>query len=148
MSKHLSTTITLPIERALQLRAIAAAHGMSLIEVICKHIDSEIRAGVIPDEIPGFRIEIVNGLIEFEIQGKTIALTTREASQIADSFEEDEPYCYLQLEKSDLLFQVNRRGRGLIARFVLNNKRNWTRQSLSRSTARDLARLLRTVLKQ
>ena len=30
MSKTRSTTITLPLERASQLRAIAAAHGLSL----------------------------------------------------------------------------------------------------------------------
>lgn len=161
MSKRPSPTITLPIERKLQLRDIAAAHGLSLTEYLCKHIESEIRAGVIADKIPGFRVEAVNGFIEFELQSRTITLTMHEAGEVANALEETDPYCWLELENKTLHLEIRRRGRGLVVRFLGSEKMRkwsrrglsrstipWTRQGLSPATARDLARLIRTALKQ
>jgi hypothetical protein len=160
MSKRQTTTITLPTERALQLRAIAKKRGLSLPELIRKYIESEIKAAVITDVIPGFRVEVIDGIIEFELQGRTIALTKHEAGHIADALEETDPYCELKLENDSLFFEIRRRGRGLVVRYCGHEKfwqwhrKNlsrstipWNRQGLSPSTARDLAKLFRAVLK-
>jgi hypothetical protein len=161
MSKRPSMTITLPSERASQLRAIAAKHGLSLTKLLCKYIESEIRAGVILDEVPGLRVEVVNGVIEFELQGRTITLTKHEAAEIATALEQADPDCWLELENNSLYFAIRRRGRGLVVRFLGSEKMRqwsrkglsastipWTRQGLSPSIAGDLARLFRTALKR
>jgi hypothetical protein len=155
-------SISLPSERASQLRAIANKRGLSLTELIRKYIESEIKAGVIADVIPGFRVEVVNGLIEFEIPGRTITLTKKEAGEIAGYLMAGgTTYWCLELEKSNLYLEIHRRGRGLVIRFLEKEKMRqwqrkglskstipWSRQGLSPSTASDLARLFRTVLKQ
>lgn len=48
-----TTTIRLPKVRADQLRAIAAAHGRSLVEQIEAWIHAEIEAGIIGPDLPG-----------------------------------------------------------------------------------------------
>jgi len=157
--KRQATTITLPTERASQLRAIAKARGVSLTELVCNYIESEIRAGVIADEIPGFRVTAVKGVIKFEIQDITLTLTTREAAEIADSLGQADPYCRLELENDETLLEIMRRGRGLVVRFCGHDElKQWYRKGLSRSTipwfrrglslstARDLAKLFETAL--
>lgn len=57
----------------------AGSDGLSLTELIYKHVESEIRASVIPDGVTGFRVKVVNEFIKFELQGRTFALTTHEA---------------------------------------------------------------------
>ena len=155
-------TISLPIERASQLRAIAKKRGLSLTELIRKYIESEIKAGVVADVIPGFRVEAVNGLIEFEIPGRTITLTKKEAGEIAGYLMAGgTTYWCLELEKSNLHLEIHRRGRGLVIRFLEKEKMRqwqrkglskstipWSRQGLSQSTANDLARLFGAILKQ
>lgn len=161
MAKRQATTITLPTERASQLRAIAAAHGLSLTDLIRTYIEGEIRAGVIPDEVPGFRVSVVNGLIEFELQGRTIAFTMKEASTVADALEQTDPDYGINLENGELQLQICRRGRGLVIKYCDSEKMRqwsrkhlsastipWTRRGLAQSTARDLGRLFRTALKQ
>ena len=161
MSKNRSTTITLPFERASQLRDIAAKRGLSLTKLIYRYIKSEIRAGTIPDEVPGFRVEAVGGFIEFNIQGRKIALTKKEAGEIANALTDPDSYFSLELENKKLHLEIRRRGRGLVVRFLEDEKmRQWSRRNLSRSTipwtcqglslstALDLARLIRIVLKQ
>lgn len=161
MGKRHATTITLPTERASQLRAIAAARGVSLTDLVCNYIESEIRAGVIPGDIPGFRVTAVNGSIGFGIQDRMLTLTMREATEIADSLGQADPYCRLDLENDEILLEIMRRGRGLVVRFCGHDElKQWSRKSLSRSTipwcrrgfslstARDLARLFQTVLNQ
>lgn len=161
MSKRQTTTITLPFERGSQLRAIAAARGLSLTELICRYIESEVQAGAIPDEVPGFRLRVVSGFIEFSIQGRTITLSKKEAGEVAKALADVDPYCRLELENNNLHLEIRRRGRGLVIRFLASEKMRqwsrqglsqstipWTRQGLSLATARDLARLIRTVLKQ
>jgi hypothetical protein len=161
MRKSRSTTITLPLERVSQLRSIAAARGLSLTELIYRYIESEIRAGAIPDEVPGFRIEVVRGRIELNIQGRTITLSKTEGGEIANALSDVNPYCSLELENGNLHLEIRRRGRGLVVRFLKRAKMQqwsrqglsrstipWTRQGLSHSTARDLARRFRAVLKQ
>ena len=155
-------TISLPSERALQLRAIAKKRGLSLTELIRKYIESEIKAGVIADVIPGFRVEVVNRLIEFEIPGRTITLTKKEAGEIAAYLMAGgTTYCWLELEKSNLYLEIHRRGRGLVIRSLEKEKMRqwrrtnlsrstipWSRQGLSQSTANDLARRFGAILKQ
>lgn len=52
------TVIRLPVERADQLRAIAQAHGLTLVETIERWIAQEIAAGTIPPDLPGVVIRI------------------------------------------------------------------------------------------
>ncbi len=162
MSKRQATTISLPNERASQLRAIATARGVSVTELICNYIESEIRAAVIPHDIPGFRVTVVKGLVKFEIPGRKITLTMREVTEIADILEQPDRWYELTiLENGKHAFEIRRRGRGVAIRFCEHEKfREWSRRGLSRSTipwfrrglspstARDLARQFRAVLKQ
>lgn len=160
MPKSRSTTITLPTERAVQLRAIALAHGLSLTELLCKLIESEIKAGVITDDVPGFRLEKVGGIIEFQVQKKTIRLTFQEADAIACALEQDDPDYWHTTNRDKLHLKIRRQGRGLAFRFCEEDAMRawsrkglsastipWVRQGLSLATALDLARLFRNTLK-
>lgn len=157
MRKGRTSTISLPIERASQLRSIAAAHGLSISELMRKYIEAEIEAGVIANTVPGFRVAAVNDLIEFEIPGRTIILTRKEAVEIAGYLKSggtcNSP---IELEKCDLHIEIHLRGRGLVIRSLEKARMRtwrgtglsrstipWSRLGLSQSTARDLAQLLR-----
>jgi hypothetical protein len=79
-------------------------------------------ARVIPDEVPGFRVEVVSGFIEFNIHGRKITLTKKEAGEIANALADVDPRCWLELENKNLHLEIRRRGRGLVVRFPWKRK--------------------------
>lgn len=156
MKKARSMTITLPIERGAQLRAIALAHSLSVTELIRKFIETEIIAGVITDDIPGYRIRAINGCIEFELPGRALTLTKKEADQIAGAFETGGSTWCLELEYAPFLLEIGPRGRGLVIKLIeykiFRRSRGpryeapWFRKGLSQTTANNLARQFRVAL--
>ena len=114
MASRPISTITLPTERMAQLNAIAKARGLSLAELIGTFVRAEAVAGIVTDEIPGYRIEAAAGQVEFEL-GKIVLTVSRiEAVVMADSLEAaagGETWAWAEL-RSDDRFTVRRRGRG------------------------------------
>jgi hypothetical protein len=163
-----TTTLTLSEERGEQIRMIAAAHNLTITELLARFINLEIRRGTIPDEIPGYRIKCVDRHVEISIKKATIRATASEAKSIAEGIEQSagDPIflAQSQLKDKSTLFAfygdnwidtsggdnvlVRRRGRGLIIEFNKYKKRTAARRSLSPDVAYDLARLIRVAAKK
>jgi hypothetical protein len=92
LTKRPITTITLSPQRAAQLRAIAKARGVTMGELLGRFVRSEIDAGVIPDTIEGFRIEVANKMVEFEFGRTTLRLGREDAIEIADCLDDVASY--------------------------------------------------------
>jgi apolipoprotein N-acyltransferase len=67
MGRRPITTLTLSKERAEQLKLIAVARYLSTAQLFARFINSEIRKGTIPDEIPGYRIKRIHRHVEIGI---------------------------------------------------------------------------------
>ena len=167
MSRRTITTLTLTKERAEQLKMIAAANNLAVSALLVRFIQSEIKKGTIPNEIPGYRIKRVRRHIEIGIASATIHATSDEANAIAKGLEEiaGDPVFWAQTRikdkrtfnaaygdefiktKEDDIVLIRRRGRGLIIETHKAGKRPVARRSLSPDIAYDLAKLIRAAAK-
>lgn len=82
------TTITIPGERAEQLRYLAAQHNVPISELIEWFIGDQIAAGHLPDELPGFEVESIDGLVVITVHNEPFAAFGRpDARNFANALE-------------------------------------------------------------
>jgi hypothetical protein len=161
MKKRPTSTITISTLRADQLRAIAGVHGLSASDLITRFIESEIRKGTIPDELPGFRITKVRNSLKMEIQDVSGAFRLSDAKEAVEGIEKvaNQPiysyrarggklsnlygkfYCKIEPEG---FFQVRRRGRGVVVDLRVRTRS--IKQTLTPELALNLVRIMRATI--
>lgn len=142
------TTITLPGERAAQLRALADADGTTISEVIERLINSEIAAGRLPDTLPGFEVHVADrhvwlviGDFGFPAMHPTHANTVAALlTHLADSGTDGRGN---KLEFGEIVFKAARKGRGVLIGGEDHETGRTIKSSLTLGMARDLARIIR-----
>ena len=142
------TTITLPGERAAQLRTLADAYGTTISELIERMINNEIAAGRLPDQLPGFEIVPAVGHVFVTVQGFSFpALNVRQARQIADLLEEistaKDAGGKKALFENEIELKAWRKGRGIRIDGDDPQTGRSVKASLTPGMAKDLARIIR-----
>src|SRR5664280_1071985 len=136
-----NSTITLPIERAEQLRDLAADQNLSLTELIGKLINAEIEKGHLPDQLPGFTVKTARSRVAFQIGGVVAKLKADEARDLANELDGDNPTNTIRMTLLDeSAVTVSRKGRGLIIEAHDLAARKKAKRSVTPDLARDLAR--------
>jgi hypothetical protein len=145
-------TIGLPLERALQLKALAQHENLSITEVIEEMLQRAMTEGKIDDALPGFSIKTVPELggvqFWFQVDRKHStglgAVKPRVARAVADMIEEVatvEPRGK-KLELPGAAVYIGRKGKGLVLGIFYDGELQG-RRGLTERMALDIVRLLR-----
>lgn len=83
-----SALLKLPLPLHAQLKALAKARDTTMVQLIAVLVDQAATAGEIPDETPGFIIDVSGRLISLAAGSDQIAvMTADEARELADTLE-------------------------------------------------------------
>ena len=80
--------IGVPAQHAEQVRAIARARGKRIADLIGEFVDANIKAGVIPPDIPGMQIKKKDNKVNIDFGGVIRAFTEQEAKNLATSLKD------------------------------------------------------------
>jgi hypothetical protein len=137
-----------PVRRE-QIRSLAQSRGTSIAEAIDYLLLKEIEAGGLPDTLPGFASNAVDGHVVMTICGTVLpALGLPEAAALAQHFEQmadpQHPGTARQIQlPAEFALTVGRHGRGVVVCVFDGATGNETRASMTHGMARDFARIIR-----
>ncbi|NNM72718.1 hypothetical protein [Enterovirga aerilata] len=142
--------VMLPIERARQLKNVASARRSRIIDVVERLIADAIAAGEIPDETPGWTVQVRKaGEVTFLTDDGAVGfprLHASDARRLADDLEAVATGEKKGRSAGPLLGRrllMARRGQGLILAMQDDAGAEIGRRTITPSIARDLARQLR-----
>jgi hypothetical protein len=146
-----ASPIMLPAERIAQLRTLAAAEGITVIELIERWINAEIAAERLPDILPNFEVTAVEGRVWFTVKDFSFpTMTPVQAEQIANTL--------LEIAKAndttglkakfgtgedEISLEIARKRRGVLISGEDARTERAVKASLTPGMARDLARIIR-----
>lgn len=139
MSKH----IVIPDERAVQLKRYADARGLTLADAVGDLLNRAIEAGDLPDEIPGFEITRNGEKVDIDAGVWKASLGTDLAKAYAAQVREISDALRPRMADLGLPLDAIRRGDGI----RLTAKDRDAIRTVSRSVARDIARLIEMAAK-
>lgn len=134
------TTVSLPIERVTQLRALADVGGTTIVGLIESLINRAIEEGELPDELPGYRVEGSGGFVSVTIPGHTffpllVDFARKLAAVVASGGK------FLFPDGSTML--VLRVGRGIAIGAKDKDGNLFAKSTMTPAMAADLARMIR-----
>lgn len=135
-------TIALPVERFEQLKRFADNQSTTMSDVVSHFLDAAARAGKIPNELPGWRVEREEEDVIFSHPeaGLTKRMSRREAVSLGETLRhagnrEEKFGAQLDL---DVMLAVFRRGNGV----RLRDARTHAERTVALNVAADLGRRL------
>lgn len=135
----MSVQIVIPDERHAQLQAFAEARAITLADAIGELLNLAIERGLIPDEVPGFKIEAQGDLVSIEAQGAFIKALNRDAArqmaQDARALLDGGIAAFVTLPAE---LRLTRRGSGI----KLRDTATGAERTMAPSVARDVVRLI------
>lgn len=144
-------TITLPVERAMQLHALADKLGVTISEAIEELINEQISAGRIPDRLPGFDIDVLSNGVFFHAPRFALPILPPEAiraiADVLNDVTDGERGKQVDFPRDGTTLAIARRGRGVLL-VRTDAKGSTDKHSLTPGMARDLARQLRNAADQ
>ncbi|MHC2021479.1 hypothetical protein [Methylobacterium sp. CM6247] len=143
-----TTLIKIPEARALQLRAIATTRECTVTEAVEHLIHEEIKAGRLPDALPGFEVHTGHGNVCLVIGNAGLpALHPTYARVVAELFlhaangMKDGRGNVVKLNEGDAYrLIVARKGRGIVGKLVCDEMEIDEQFSMTAGMARDFAR--------
>lgn len=143
MSRPIAT-ITIPTSRHDQLRALAAHHSTTIVELIESFLLSAIKRGELPDELPGFTATAAGDAVTVTLDGYQLPpLQPDEARIVAGLIKNASNLPPLSLPGGVRLF-ARRVGRGVALAVLDPSGQPAVRATMTPSMAVDLARIIRT----
>jgi hypothetical protein len=150
------TTVMVRSERAEQLKAFAAAEGVSFAAAVEHMISQAAQAGIIPDTLPGYDVNVADGHVWFAFQQFGFpAWPLGVAADIADLFDyvanHGKPERGNKLtfgEDEQFVLIVARRGNGIVLAAKDEETERDAKASMTPQMARDLARIIRKAAAQ
>lgn len=140
MSKH----IVIPDERAEQLKTFAQAKGLSLADAVGELLNRAIKAGDLPDEMPGFQVFVNGEEVTLDTGIWTETVPTETARGFSKALRElSDGVSTTNLDQSMSTLNVVRRGDGI--RLVEAQSKAF--RTVSRSVARDISRQIDNAIK-
>lgn len=142
--------VRLQPRRLEQLKAIAAASGLSIADTVAHMIREKIAAGVIPDDIPGVIVHRVDGGVRIQIdENEPATVTVETARQIVEALRGvvngGDSIINLQPFAASKSFSVVRQGTGIKFQVPFHGPtaKRWNdAPSFSPDLARDLAAVI------
>lgn len=146
-----ASPIMLPAERIAQLRTLAEAKGITVIELIERWINAEIAAERLPDILPNYEVAAVEGRVWFTVKDFSFpTMTPVQAEQIANALLEIAEANDIAGKKAkfgtgedEISLKVARKGHGVLISGEDAQTERTVKASLTPGMARDLARIIR-----